>query len=86
MQVVVQDSANSNYKDLAKGAGGQYRFLKMLREPHSNMRIKRVGLLRSSEYIYGDRRAHGWDECTGDLNKDRKGDWLHLCWNTVSVV
>lgn len=65
MQVVVQSSRNDKYKDLAAGAGGNYRYLKMLRDS-SNTRISRVGLLRSpkSKYIYRDRKSYGWDECT----------------------
>lgn len=86
IQVVVQSESNDNYTDLAAGAGGKYRYLKMLRDS-SHTRIKRIGLLRSpkSKYIYGDRQKYGWDECTRDINEDRGGDWLHLCWNTVSV-
>lgn len=86
IQVVVQDSRNNAYNDMAAGAGGDYRYLKMLRGS-SHLRIKRVGLLRSpsDHYIYGNRRDYGWDECTGDINSGRGGDWLHLCWNNVSV-
>lgn len=86
VQVVVQSKRNDAYNDLAAGAGGSYRYLKMLQDS-SHTRIKRVGILRSpkAKYIYGNRREYGWDECTGDINEDRKGDWLHLCWNTVTV-
>lgn len=86
IQFVMQSSSNEAYRDLAAGTGGQYRYLKMLKDM-SHTRIKRVGLLRSpkAKYIYGDRHKYGWDECTEDINSDRKGDWLHLCWNTITV-
>lgn len=87
MQLVVQSERNEAYTDLAGGAGGKYRYFKMLRDRNSHTKIKRVGLLRSpkSKFIYGDRKDHGWDECTHDINADRSGDFLHLCWNTVTV-
>lgn len=83
---VKQEDHNDAYKDLAAGTGGEYRYLKMMKDT-SHTRIKRVGLLRSpkSKYIFGDRHKYGWDECTDDINSDRKGDWLHLCWNTITV-
>lgn len=86
IQFVKQGSRNDAYQDLAAGAGGAYRYLKLIRDS-SHSRIKRVGFLRSrkSNYIYGDRHKYGWDDCTGDINMDRKGDWLHLCWNSVTV-
>lgn len=84
---MLQNDENFNYVDLAAGAGGQYRYLKMLRDPYAMTRVGRVGLLRSprNKFISDDRKQHGWDECTEDINKGRQGDWLHLCWNTVSM-
>lgn len=87
IRFVSQNEKNEAYRDLARGSGGRFRYLKMLHQPTSHTRIKRVGLLRSirSEYIYGDRERYGWDECTSDINENRGGDWLHVCWNTIVI-
>lgn len=84
IEIVVQSEKNNAYSDLAAGAGGTYRYLKMLRDS-SQTRIKKVGLLRSRKYLKGNWTQYNWDECTQDINSGRKGDYLHLCWNTVSV-
>ncbi len=95
IHVVIQWQRNDSYHDIAPGEGGKLRYLKMLKDDFSYTRIGRVGLLRSprNSWIFGDRKKHGWDECTGDINEDRTGafytknpDWLHLCWNTVSTA
>lgn len=80
IRFVVQHRSNSAYADLAAGARGKYRYLKMVKESPSNKRIKSVGLLRSFKCI-NNIREFGWDECTSDINEMRHGDYLYLCWN-----
>ncbi|KAG4070498.1 hypothetical protein HA402_005730 [Bradysia odoriphaga] len=82
---VVQMSWNSTYSDLAAGAGGGYRYLKMEKDIGSSKRIKSVGLLRSSKHIK-DIREFGWDERTSDINENRGGNYLYLCWKYHSLL
>ncbi len=93
IQFVSQSERNDAYDDLAAGAGGSFRYLKMFHNEDSYARITKVGLLRSPKhtYVYADRKDYGWDECTQDINAGKEGssgssDWLHLCWNLVSTA
>lgn len=85
IQFVEQRQSNDDYTDLAAGAGGTNRYLKMLRDT-SKTRIKKVGLLRTPNgQGVSDSKKYGWDRCTYDINTNRGGDCLYLCWNTITV-
>jgi hypothetical protein len=84
VEIIAQKAENSNYEDLAKGAGGEYRYLKIFRDPTAGVGITRLRLLRtmSSTTLPSTR---GWKHCTGDINMRRKGDFLYLCWEAAST-
>jgi len=83
IEFVKQKEANSEYKDLAKGAGGDYRYLKLLRDPQSKARITEAGLWRQLNKTEGPRYPpkETYQFVTKDLNMDREGDYLFVCWN-----
>jgi len=66
--LIIDKNSKSGYDDLAKGTGGDYRYL--IPERGSGRKIKNVFL---SENVQGD--GH-----TGDINKNRGGRYLYLCW------
>lgn len=74
--IVIQPDANPDFQDLAKGAGGNYRYL----HPHrgASQKITQVNLLRLDNPI-SDLPA-GYNGKTSDINKDREGTYLYLIW------
>ncbi|KAJ3559522.1 hypothetical protein NM688_g295 [Phlebia brevispora] len=82
-RLVIQDSEDSNYNDLAKGAGGAYRYLLPLSDMKNEDKITSLGLYRSSSSISSP--PSGYSGMTGDINKDRGGDYLYLIWKTETV-
>ncbi|CAK7223404.1 hypothetical protein SBRCBS47491_005196 [Sporothrix bragantina] len=66
--------------DLAKGAGGDYRYLSWSNDMNATHYITDVALWRS-----GDEKnsaPQGWHGKTGDINRGRGGDYLYLVWRT----
>ncbi|KAF7556418.1 hypothetical protein G7Z17_g1388 [Cylindrodendrum hubeiense] len=67
----MRDNDENGRDDLAKGAGGDYRF-----PAWSNDR----GTGRSDDKQ--DSAPNGWTGKTGDINDGRGGDYLYLIWKT----
>ncbi|CAK7211918.1 hypothetical protein SEUCBS140593_001328 [Sporothrix eucalyptigena] len=66
--------------DLAKGAGGNYRYLSWSNDMGASHYITDVALWRS-----GDAQSNppsGWHHKSDDINKGRGGDYLYLVWRT----
>eukprot|EP01040_Poterioochromonas_malhamensis_P007445 gene7445-8030_t len=84
-QFVKQGDADPNRpnEDLARGAGGSYRYLIPLIQPGFDKRIVEVKLFRSSDVI---RDFPGFDGHTTDINEGRKGDYLYLGWKFAKVI
>ncbi|KAG5754801.1 hypothetical protein H9Q72_002394 [Fusarium xylarioides] len=66
--------------DLAKGAGGDYRFLDWTRNMTATKFITEFSLWRQS--IPQGAPPAGWDGMTGDINAGRGGDNLYLIWKS----
>jgi hypothetical protein len=78
-----QSSGNEKYSDLAKGAGGDWRYLIPVYDPRQKSKITECALLRASSGLsVGDIRKLGWTNMSADINKGRQGDWLYLVWKT----
>jgi hypothetical protein len=78
---VRQGNPSQEYDDLAKGTGGDYRYL--IPVYSSGAKIVECALLRDSiardlNYVHG----LGWGGMSGDINQGRKGDFLYLIWKT----
>ncbi|KAL4724747.1 hypothetical protein ACLX1H_008192 [Fusarium chlamydosporum] len=74
---------DSSRDDLAKGAGGDYRYIRLFREPNERGYITEVAIWRPAEHRYGP--PQGWDGMSNDINARRGGDYLHLVWRLKRV-
>ena len=69
--------------DLAKGSGGQYRYLMNLCDRGDNAKATYARLLRSSTPV--SQPPAGYTGMSGDINKDRKKDFLYIVWATETA-
>ncbi|EKM56393.1 uncharacterized protein PHACADRAFT_92490, partial [Phanerochaete carnosa HHB-10118-sp] len=76
--LVIQGSEDPSLKDLAKGAGGDYRYLIVNTDISQERKITALALLRSESSV--DMPPLGWDEATIDINKGRGKMYLYLVW------
>ncbi|EKM50341.1 uncharacterized protein PHACADRAFT_105609 [Phanerochaete carnosa HHB-10118-sp] len=81
--LIIQDGEHLDWPDLAKWAGGKYRFLRAVNDHMSPVKITQLALLRGG-YV---EKVDGWgySEKTGDINGGRWGDYLYLVWKTHAV-
>ncbi|KAF3761205.1 hypothetical protein M406DRAFT_73640 [Cryphonectria parasitica EP155] len=68
--------------DLAKGAGGPYRYFSWSNNMNANNFVTDVALWRSSD-AQGNP-PNGWHHKSDDINEGRGGDYLYLVWRTKS--
>lgn len=80
----MQNGRDPNRLDLAKGAGGAFRYLLPFCNPQTADRICALGLLRSSEAV--GTPPEGYTGMTSDINKDRGGSYLYLVWKSENVT
>ncbi|GAB7357357.1 hypothetical protein MBLNU459_g8304t1 [Dothideomycetes sp. NU459] len=76
---LVQGDQITTQNDLAKGAGGDYRYLEWTNNLGSRRFITDVALWRTSDAQHGP--PSGWDGKTDDINKGRGGSYLYLVWH-----
>ncbi|KAA8907998.1 hypothetical protein FN846DRAFT_946297 [Sphaerosporella brunnea] len=85
--VIIQPNSNPDYPDLARGAGGDWRYLRPIKDRHNFNKVVEIGLIRKPRGAgpagLGDVSVKGFNAVSGDLNKDRGGDWLHVAFKTV---
>lgn len=81
--IAYQEMDNKEHSNLARGAGGLYRFVVLQRNSNTDLRIEQVGLYRDDKE--SNSRLKNWDRCTENINKGRGGGFLYLCWNATSV-
>ena len=84
--MLITGSSQSGLDDLAKGAGGDYRYLIPKAEVHVDKKIRRLALYRKSNgegpVKSGDIAGRGYTDFSPDINAGRGGDYLHLIWDT----
>ena len=79
IRIIIQDQQDPSREDLAKGAGGEYRYLQL--ETDGSENITDVQLLRREDSVSDETvNALGFDGCSGDINRNRGGDYLYLVW------
>ncbi|KAF3901832.1 hypothetical protein AA313_de0207899 [Arthrobotrys entomopaga] len=76
---IVRTGDNTGESDLAKGAGGDYRYLRACYD-HAEYAVTDVALWRCSDKQYN--APQGWHGKSGDINEGRGGDYLYLVWRT----
>ncbi|KAG6872773.1 hypothetical protein C0995_006693 [Termitomyces sp. Mi166 len=81
--LVIQGEEDPRYDDLAKGAGGDYRYLIPVIRSNQQLFISELTLARSADPM-NDLPSIIWSSlpqgATGDINKGREGDYLYLVW------
>ncbi|KAK0452878.1 uncharacterized protein EV420DRAFT_1749699 [Desarmillaria tabescens] len=81
--VIIQSSAWAGHDDLAKDAGGDYRYLVPVKDERNSKKIYQLALFRSSKYSTREHiRSLGYDDMTSDINENRGGDYLYLIWKS----
>lgn len=72
------------YNDLAKDAGGDFRYLIPQVEVHLEDKIQKLALYRKSNnegpVKMSDIKDRGYTNYSTDINAGRGGDYLHLIW------
>ncbi|KAK7032626.1 hypothetical protein VNI00_012889 [Paramarasmius palmivorus] len=79
-KIVIQSHADPEKKDLAKGAGGDYRYVIPMRDPGAR-KITSARLLRSGSKQ--DYPPSGFNGLSTDINQGRKGDYLYIVWKSA---
>ncbi|KAF5602518.1 hypothetical protein FPCIR_1859 [Fusarium pseudocircinatum] len=71
--------------DIAKGAGGDYRYVVTSQNLNLPTRVGDVQLWRSQDdsVSLSDVASFGWDGISSDINHRRSGAYLYLVWKNV---
>ncbi|KZO91091.1 hypothetical protein CALVIDRAFT_542142 [Calocera viscosa TUFC12733] len=84
--IMITNIVQSGRADLAKGAGGYFRYLDRYSVREKAERIREVYLIRGKEHLE-EAKTKGWiSGHTDDINRDRGGDYLYLVWKNVPKV
>ncbi|KAM3426225.1 hypothetical protein NHJ13734_009585 [Beauveria thailandica] len=78
--VEIRGNPDDKRDDLAKGAGGDYRYLALSNDMNATHFVTDVALWRTGEAHYNP--PNGWHHKSDDINKGRGGDYLYLVWRT----
>ncbi|KAL8685189.1 MAG: hypothetical protein Q9224_005920 [Gallowayella concinna] len=71
--------------DLAKGAGGKFRYLQFNQDSNTHSKFTAAALLRRAGNAPTLKDAPGYAVMTTDINEGRKGDWLYVVFQTKEV-
>ncbi|KAI1785754.1 hypothetical protein LXA43DRAFT_1099898 [Ganoderma leucocontextum] len=80
-EIAIQKDGDQSLNDLAKGAGGDYRYLLPVKDATQAAKVTEVALLRLDNEM-ADRPA-GWSGNTIDINKGRGKTYLYLLWKSA---
>ncbi|PCH32966.1 hypothetical protein WOLCODRAFT_92728 [Wolfiporia cocos MD-104 SS10] len=82
-ELAIQDVVNPAHWNLAKGAGGDFRYLFPMYNHGQTEKITNISLVRHlNEVSEVPTHYHGM---TGDINKGRGGHHLYLIWTIEAV-
>jgi len=81
--IITQDRSDDKRQDLAKGAGGQYRYLVPYSVAAERKKVTEIRLFRSDSAV--EAPPAGYDGMTRDINIDRGKSFLYLIWKQVIV-
>ncbi|TBU39219.1 hypothetical protein BD309DRAFT_452434 [Dichomitus squalens] len=81
--IVIQEHGDPAPNDLAKGAGGDFRYLIPRKDITAQRKVVQVVLCHQDHELFGT--PEGWDRCTIDINKIRGKTYLYLLWKTAIV-
>ncbi|KAG6908273.1 hypothetical protein DXG01_005538 [Tephrocybe rancida] len=77
--LVITSEEDSRYDDLAKGAGGKYRYLVPIKQAGESLFITKLYLSRSPVRAINTPIQPLGE--TSDINSGRRGDYLYLLWD-----
>lgn len=86
--IVVQDVPNALYVDLAKGAGGVYRYLVPVRHARQKRKIVGAILYHTTDGLNAPKlsalvKSLGYNGSTTNINEGKGGDCLYLLWKSI---
>lgn len=82
--VLIQTYEDPKLDDLAKRAGGDFRYVIPRADRKLSEKIVEVGLLRTDKPL--SKPPSGWQGyCINDLNKGRRKGCLYVVWKTTST-
>lgn len=79
--IVVQTNSDSKLDDLAKGAGGGYRYMFTKADKDESRKVVYAALLRTQSAM--NSPPPGWDMLTADINKGRRKSRLYVLLKTT---
>lgn len=80
-QISVQSIADLAFDDLAKGAGGDYRYLAPRYDAKVRTKVTEVQLLRSGAPVKAP--PAGWQGISNDVNVGRQRTYLYVIWKSA---
>ncbi|KAE8325382.1 hypothetical protein BDV39DRAFT_206921 [Aspergillus sergii] len=83
------DNRWDGYDDIHSGAGGDYRYVRMIRNENARRKITDVAMLRSpsgQRKTMDDVHALGFHGMSSDLNEDRGEEYLYLIWKLSGAI
>ena len=82
--ILIQPYQNSKFSDLAKGSGGEFRYVVPRADRKLSSKIVEVALVRSDRPVKAT--PSGWDGYSViDILNGRARGFLHLVWKTAST-
>ncbi|KAK1147353.1 hypothetical protein N8T08_001433 [Aspergillus melleus] len=81
VRIIIQGDSDGSFKDLAKGAGGKFRYLRL--ERSGGEKITDIRLLRRDDEVSWDTvKSLGFDGISSDINDGRGKSFLYLVWKS----
>ncbi|KAI0118094.1 hypothetical protein F4776DRAFT_666125 [Hypoxylon sp. NC0597] len=82
--ILIQSNSVEGWKDLAKGAGGDYRYVRVVQDSSIAQKAVALTLVRMQDSAPAEnilaRLGPGWDGARRDINENRGGDYLYFAW------
>lgn len=78
VDVFIQSKADPAKCDVAKGAGGKFRYVVPRIDTAPELLITKAALLRSASAV--TTAPDGYAGISADINRDRGGDCLYVVW------
>ncbi|KAI0774446.1 hypothetical protein C8Q74DRAFT_1368921 [Fomes fomentarius] len=83
-EIRIQKNHVEGWKDLAAGAGGDYRYVYSNHDENQTRKVADAALIRSSQRLSPEQQqdmlGKGWVGARRDINENRGGDYLYLAW------
>jgi len=84
VEIDITDHPEGGQGDLAAGAGGKFRYAKIIKDHNVNEKITKIALYRKAKgdgpVSLDEANKLGFNRVSTDINKGRGGDWLQLIY------